>query len=195
MRGAPQHQVTLVAIAKTFQSALLQAAFAPERLERVGDATLLQAWTESAGYTTPLLLGQLFLDASTLSGRSDAAQAAAAARSALLSLPAVVVFYVRFEPFRLPVRVEVLADDVGLSELLGDITVEPTDADLSALFRQLFDDYVDDETYCVPLVAADTAVRLHQAEGAQQYVPIIGERLGLSLALNRSRRRFVSLVS
>jgi hypothetical protein len=126
------------------------------------------------------------------------------ARETLHACPAIVSTYVRPHPADLPLRVDVPASTIGLSDRLlpavtGGVSRPwpawvPDASVMAPIVAAALAAYGGLHVYNAPLYAVDRLVRLPRRELELRYLPICERMAGLeagTLAINRGRRRFL----
>jgi hypothetical protein len=192
LQVAHARQVRLVAVSKTSREAthcklwLDRRALDVDVPRDLSDSEMIHRWTDRrAGVSVPVVLGTRGFTggSSTLLDR----------REVSLS-PAIASFFVRLADFDDALRIDVPATQVGSDLTLGGLEGAVLDGGAEAVHATvalLAADYGGLEVYNALLYSVDREVRLKRVTVAEMYLPLIESRLGATLRLDRSARRFV----
>jgi hypothetical protein len=169
------------------------------------DIEVIYRWTTGGGFSRPLVLGTqgfgdrrgAFLSApERIVGAFEDRRFSYSERLALLdrlaSASATVSTYVRLGPGEDPIRLDVMASSVGVTDRIRDTyTRWAKEAALDEVLKHVTDAYGGRSVYHAALYVADRLVRLQNATVDTAYLSIIRAQFGAFVQYDRSRRRFL----
>jgi hypothetical protein len=182
------------------------------------DFSLISAWAETAGYTTPIApfpdvplfkyeaknprdyaLRRFASASADHPGEEDAFEEwAVKVMEKVFSLPAFVTVCVKLSFNDTPLRIDIPASTLGLSERMTDLRepkiLDPPPDKLMQALSLLQAEYGGLDLYNVWLVQADQEARLPDRDVTNLYEPLIEKELRISLSpLRRNRRTRTAL--
>ena len=168
-----------------FLARLLEQDGLPAEEGRPSDPELLYRWLTGKGYSHPILLGAAELGARSLQPEAEAL---------LEDCPAIVSCYVRPVPYDDPIRIDVPASAIGLpTRFMGcKSTWVPEPHALAPIVALVQSMYGGPTVHNTLLYKVDRQVRLSRRTLEQVYLPALARVAGVPLAVDRSRRRFLT---
>ena len=168
-----------------FLARLLEQDGLPTEEGRPSDPELLYRWLTGKGYSHPILLGAAELGARSLQPEAEAL---------LEDCPAIVSCYVRPVPYDDPIRIDVPASAIGLpTRFMGcESTWVPEPHALAPIVALVQSMYGGPTVHNTLLYKVDRQVRLSRRTLEQVYLPALARVAGVPLAVDRSRRRFLT---
>ena len=179
----------VIGLSKTIRARFLAHLLAQDELPteegQPSDPELLYRWLTGKGYSHPILLGAAELGALSLQPE---------AKDQLADCPAIVSSYVRPVAYDDPLRIDVPASAVGLPKRFIDCEAAwvPDPRALEPIVALVRSMYGGPSVHNTLLYKVDRQVRLSRRTLEQVYLPALARVAGVPLAVDRSRRRFLT---
>ena len=181
----------VIGLSKTIRRArflayLLEQDGLPTEEGRPSDPELLYRWLNDTGYSHPILLGAAEIEDGSLQPEAEAL---------LEDCPAIVSTYVRPVPYDDPIRIDVPAGAIGLPKRrFADCEAAwiPDPRALEPIVALVQSMYGGPSVHNTLLYKVDRQVRLSRRTLEQVYLPALARVAGVPLAVDRSRRRFLT---
>ncbi len=176
------------------------------------DFALIQAWTDTAGYTTPIepypdvplfkyeskdpaayVRRRFILAYDDYQREEEFEKWAIPVMKETFRLPTFVTFCAKLAHNDTPIRIDMPAFNAGLPTRISEITasrlLDPSPSRVIEVLETLRGEYGGPELYNVYLVRADQEARLPDSDVTTLYEPLVEKELKLSLTLKRRDRR------